>query len=102
MEKLKFLALPGLELRPLGRPVRGQSLYRLHYSESCKDIMQEQKYGRKFFLRIYIFCFFEFIFYFCLCSCWFFPDGEQGKMFLREIMCLNIYCFTLVYLYIWS
>jgi hypothetical protein len=31
MEKRKFLALPGLELRPLlGRPARSQSLYRLH------------------------------------------------------------------------
>jgi hypothetical protein len=31
LEKRKFLALPGLELRPLGRPVRSQSLYRLRY-----------------------------------------------------------------------
>jgi hypothetical protein len=31
VEKRKFLVLPGLELRPLGRPVRSQSLYRLHY-----------------------------------------------------------------------
>jgi hypothetical protein len=29
MEKRKFLTLPGLELRPLGRPARRQSLYRL-------------------------------------------------------------------------
>jgi hypothetical protein len=37
----KFLTLPGLELRPLGRPARSQSLYRLHYpgsSLSRKDI----------------------------------------------------------------
>jgi hypothetical protein len=27
----KFLPLPGLELRPLGRPDRSQSLYRLSY-----------------------------------------------------------------------
>jgi hypothetical protein len=26
-EKRKFLTLPGLELRPLGRPARSQSLY---------------------------------------------------------------------------
>jgi hypothetical protein len=26
-----FWTLPGLELRPLGRPARSQSLYRLHY-----------------------------------------------------------------------
>jgi hypothetical protein len=28
-EKRKFLALPGLELRPLGHPARSQSQYRL-------------------------------------------------------------------------
>jgi hypothetical protein len=30
-EKGIFLTLPGLELRPLGRPVHNQSLYRLRY-----------------------------------------------------------------------
>jgi hypothetical protein len=34
MEKRKFLTLPGLELRPLGRPARSRSLYRLRYSGS--------------------------------------------------------------------
>jgi hypothetical protein len=29
VEKRKFLTPPGLELRPLGRPARSQSLYRL-------------------------------------------------------------------------
>jgi hypothetical protein len=29
VEKRKFLTLPGLELRSLGRPARSQSLYRL-------------------------------------------------------------------------
>jgi hypothetical protein len=29
VKKRKFLTLPGLELRPLGRPTRSQSLYRL-------------------------------------------------------------------------
>jgi hypothetical protein len=29
VEKRKLLTLPGLELRPLGRPARNQSLYRL-------------------------------------------------------------------------
>jgi hypothetical protein len=29
IEKWKFLTLPVLELRPLGRPARGQSLYQL-------------------------------------------------------------------------
>jgi hypothetical protein len=33
-EKRKFLTLPGLELRPLGRPAYSQSLYRLSYSDS--------------------------------------------------------------------
>jgi hypothetical protein len=31
MEECKFLTLPGLELRLLGRPVNSQSLYRLRY-----------------------------------------------------------------------
>jgi hypothetical protein len=31
VEKRKFLTLLGLELRPLGRPARSQSLYRLRY-----------------------------------------------------------------------
>jgi hypothetical protein len=31
VEKRKFLTLPGLELRLLGRPARSQSLYRLRY-----------------------------------------------------------------------
>jgi hypothetical protein len=33
MEKRKFLTIPGLELRPLGRPSRSQSLYRLSYPD---------------------------------------------------------------------
>jgi hypothetical protein len=36
VEKRKFLALPGLKLRPLGRPARGQSLYRQRYPGSWK------------------------------------------------------------------
>jgi hypothetical protein len=36
MEKIKFLTLPGLEFRPLSRPARSQSLYRLRYSGSLK------------------------------------------------------------------
>jgi hypothetical protein len=31
MEKRTFFTLPGLERRPLGRPARSQSLYRLRY-----------------------------------------------------------------------
>jgi hypothetical protein len=34
VEKKKFLALPGLELWPLGRAARGQSLYQLRYPGS--------------------------------------------------------------------
>jgi hypothetical protein len=34
VEKRKFLTLPGLELRPLGRPARSQSLYWLRYPGS--------------------------------------------------------------------
>jgi hypothetical protein len=44
VEKRIFLTLPGLELRPLGRPASSQSLYRLRYSAPdrigrlCKEI----------------------------------------------------------------
>jgi hypothetical protein len=31
VEKKKFLTLPGLEIRPLSRTIRSQSLYRLRY-----------------------------------------------------------------------
>jgi hypothetical protein len=31
VKKSRFLTLPGLELLPLGRPARNQSLYRLQY-----------------------------------------------------------------------
>jgi hypothetical protein len=34
MEKRKFLTISGLELRPLGRTARSQSLYRLRYPGS--------------------------------------------------------------------
>jgi hypothetical protein len=38
----KILALPGLELRPLSRPARSQSLYRLRYLGS-QEINKESK-----------------------------------------------------------
>jgi hypothetical protein len=47
MEKRKFLTLPGLELRPLDRPVRSQSLYRLRHPGSHsldKGIIKCQKH----------------------------------------------------------
>jgi hypothetical protein len=34
VQKRKFLSLPGLELRPLGRPTRSQSLYRPPYLDT--------------------------------------------------------------------
>jgi hypothetical protein len=34
VEKRKIFPLQGLELRPLGRPARSQSRYRLRYSDS--------------------------------------------------------------------
>jgi hypothetical protein len=37
VEKRKFLTLPGLELRPIGRLARSQSLYRLRYPGSFID-----------------------------------------------------------------
>jgi hypothetical protein len=33
VEKMQFSILPGLELRPLGRAARNQSLYRMLYSD---------------------------------------------------------------------
>jgi hypothetical protein len=36
VEKRKFFILPGLKLRPLSRPARSQSLYRLRYPSSHK------------------------------------------------------------------
>jgi hypothetical protein len=38
VEKRKFLTLPGLELRPLSRPARSQSLYRLSYPGSTRMV----------------------------------------------------------------
>jgi hypothetical protein len=35
VEKKKFLTLPGLQLQPICRPARSQSLYRLSYPGSC-------------------------------------------------------------------
>jgi hypothetical protein len=43
MEKLKFLALSGLELRSLGRPALGQLLYRLRYRGSYAAHIHKKK-----------------------------------------------------------
>jgi hypothetical protein len=46
VEKSKLLTLPGLELRPLGRPARSQSLYRLSYPGSNSWICKEENYSK--------------------------------------------------------
>jgi hypothetical protein len=38
LKKRKFLALPGLEMRPLSRPTRSQLLYRLLYATLSTNI----------------------------------------------------------------
>jgi hypothetical protein len=43
LEKRKFLTLPGLELRPLDRPARSQSLYRLRSPSSWKNRSTRRK-----------------------------------------------------------
>jgi hypothetical protein len=43
VEKTKFLTLPGLELPPLHRPARSQSLYRLNYLASSPPTSAEVK-----------------------------------------------------------
>jgi hypothetical protein len=43
VENRKFLTLPWLELRPLGRSARSQSLYRLRYPGSLTDRRNTRK-----------------------------------------------------------
>jgi hypothetical protein len=43
VEKRKFLTLPGLQLLPLYRPARSQSLYRLSYRGSLRKIILKKK-----------------------------------------------------------
>jgi hypothetical protein len=43
VENRNFLNIPGLELRPLSRPTRSQSLYRLSYPGSLA-VMYEQNF----------------------------------------------------------
>jgi hypothetical protein len=38
LEKRKFFTLPGLELRPLGRPARSQSLYQLPLTVALSEL----------------------------------------------------------------
>jgi hypothetical protein len=50
VEKRKFLTLPGLKLRPLGRPARSKSLYRLR----CPSSSGRCGEGKSFFLLLQI------------------------------------------------
>jgi hypothetical protein len=45
VERRKILSLPGVELRPLGRPARCQSLYRLSYPGSQLNLRKKEAYG---------------------------------------------------------
>jgi hypothetical protein len=56
VKKRKFLTLPGLELRPLDRPARSQSLYRLRCHGFYRE--RERERGRE---RV---CFSYFVSYF--------------------------------------
>jgi hypothetical protein len=48
VEKRKFMTLSGLELRPLSRPARSQSLYRLRYLDSMfRYILEKKMWGFK-------------------------------------------------------
>jgi hypothetical protein len=49
-KKKNLLTVPGLELRPLGRPAPTQSLYRLRYPGSLKSRSKQVKTG---FLNMY-------------------------------------------------
>jgi hypothetical protein len=51
VERLKFLTITGLELQPLGRPARIQSLYRLRYRGSS-DYRSEAKFEQKSHLTL--------------------------------------------------
>jgi hypothetical protein len=46
VEKRKFFTLSGLELRPLGRSARSQSLYRLRYPGATHDLKFKQNMAR--------------------------------------------------------
>jgi hypothetical protein len=46
MKKWKFFTLPGLEPRPLSRPARSQSLYRLRYPGSLREYVHMTNYSR--------------------------------------------------------
>jgi hypothetical protein len=49
VEKREFLTLPGLELRPLGRPGRSQLLYQLRYLVSYTSFVPFSKWREIYF-----------------------------------------------------
>jgi hypothetical protein len=53
LEKTKFLTLPGLKLRPLSRPARSQSLYRLHSPGLGRNIIFRQYTARELYKNIF-------------------------------------------------
>jgi hypothetical protein len=78
VEKRKFLTLPGLELLPLGRPARSQSLYRLRYPGDivggmklkCRNIstFREHNLHTTFYeVRLNSFAS-PYLFYYCICN----------------------------------
>jgi hypothetical protein len=48
--KRKFLTLPGLKLRPLGRPTHNQSLYRLSYQGFIKGFSKINYFSIKYYV----------------------------------------------------
>jgi hypothetical protein len=52
MKKRQFFILPGLELRPLGRPARSQSLYPLRYPGSLEEIGVDVRILLKWMLKL--------------------------------------------------
>jgi hypothetical protein len=52
VEKRNFLTLPALELRPLSRPARSQSLYRLSYPGSLGLYVTFNKHDPVFLLKL--------------------------------------------------
>jgi hypothetical protein len=55
MEDRKFLTLPGLEFRPLDRPARSQSLYRLRYNFTTDIILCQVIFRNRSFI-VHIAC----------------------------------------------
>jgi hypothetical protein len=87
VEKRKFLTVPELELRSVGRPARGQSLYRLHYPGSCCYYYLHIFGGGDLLLFLYS------LFHLQLCG----PRGNQnGRPLLQRIWAMNIIFLVLI------